>query len=91
MAISKKDLVSKVAEATGKTKTEVDEIVSATIATIKSSVKDEEIRLLGFGSFKVVHKEERQGRNPKTKEAITIPARNAVKFTAGKDFKEAIQ
>ncbi len=91
MAISKKDLVAKVAEATGKTKTEVDEIVSATISTIKSSVKEEEIRLLGFGSFKVVHKEERKGRNPKTKEEITIPARNAVKFTPGKDFKECIQ
>ena len=91
MAMSKKDLVAKVAEATGKTKTEVDEIVSATISAIKTSVKEEEIRLLGFGSFKIVRKEAREGINPKTKEAITIPARNTVKFTAGKDFKEAIQ
>ncbi len=91
MALSKKDLVAKVAEATGKTKTEVDEIISATINAIKTSVKEDEIRLLGFGSFKVVKKEERKGRNPKTKEEIVIPARNSIKFTAGKDFKESIQ
>jgi len=91
MAISKKDLVAKVADATGKTKTEVDEVISTTIATIKSVVKEEEVRLLGFGSFKIVHKAERKGRNPKTKEEITISARNAVKFTVGKDFKESIQ
>ena len=46
--------------------------------------------LVGFGTFKVAERAERQGRNPKTKEAITIPAARVPKFTAGKTLKDAV-
>ena len=42
----------------------------------------------GFGSFKVVQRKARKGRNPRTGEALQIPASKAVKFTPGKTLKE---
>lgn len=51
--------------------------------------KDGEFTLYGVGTFKVVARAEREGRNPSTGEAIHIPAKNAVKFTAAKPLKEA--
>jgi DNA-binding protein HU-beta len=44
----------------------------------------------GFGSFKVVERKARTGRNPRTGEAIAIPASKAVKFTPGKALKESL-
>lgn len=47
-----------------------------------------EVRITGFGTFSVRHHDERQGRNPKTGEPITIPARRTVKFKAGKMLRD---
>lgn len=48
------------------------------------------VSLPGFGTFKTVHKKERTGINPKTKETITIPAKNSPVFKAGKTLKERV-
>jgi DNA-binding protein HU-beta len=48
------------------------------------------VSIAGFGTFKVVQRTERQGRNPRTGEALQIPASKAVKFTAGKALKESL-
>jgi DNA-binding protein HU-beta len=48
------------------------------------------LSIIGFGSFKVVDKPAREGRNPQTGQPMQIPARKAVKFTPGKKFKEAV-
>ena len=48
------------------------------------------VSLPGFGTFKTVHKKERTGINPKTKEAITIAAKNAPVFKAGKTLKDRV-
>ena len=50
-----------------------------------------EVRITGFGTFSVRHHDERQGRNPKTGGAITIPARRTVKFKAGKALRDAVK
>lgn len=52
--------------------------------------RGEEVQLPGFGTFKVADIPERQGRNPRTGEAITIPAHKVVKFKAGKDLSGKI-
>lgn len=49
-----------------------------------------EVRLTGFGTFYVVDKAERQGRNPKTGEALVIAAHTTPKFKAGTDLKKAV-
>lgn len=49
-----------------------------------------DVRLAGFGSFSVVHRKATSGRNPRTGEAISIPASNQPKFKAGKSLKDAV-
>ena len=48
------------------------------------------VSLPGFGTFKTVHRKERTGINPKTKETITIPAKNYPAFKAGKTLKDRV-
>ena len=52
--------------------------------------KGDAVAVSGFGSFKVVERKARKGRNPRTGKEIKIPARKAVKFTAGKGLKESL-
>jgi DNA-binding protein HU-beta len=51
---------------------------------------DRTVRFGGIGTFHVVQRAERQGRNPLTKEAITIPAKKAVTFKASKVLKSSV-
>ena len=54
-------------------------------ATLK---KGDDVSITGFGSFKVVKRKARKGRNPRTGKELKIPAKKAVKFTPGKALKE---
>jgi DNA-binding protein HU-beta len=56
-------------------------------ATLK---KGDDVAIFGFGSFKVVKRKARAGRNPRTGKALTIPAHKAVKFAPGKALKESL-
>jgi len=51
-------------------------------------VNGDSVQITGFGTFTLIQRSARQGRNPKTGEMIQIGASNAVKFSAGKGFKE---
>ena len=53
-------------------------------------VKGEKIQLVGFGTFEVSERPEREGRNPKTGEAMTIAASRTPKFKAGKALKDQV-
>ena len=58
---------------------------------VKDALKSgDSIALVGFGTFKVAERAARQGLNPRTKEAIKIPAARVPKFTAGKTLKDAV-
>lgn len=48
------------------------------------------VSITGFGSFKVVHRKARKGRNPRTGKEMQLPASKAVKFTPGKALKESL-
>ena len=52
--------------------------------------KGESVQIVGFGNFTVSNRAERSGRNPFTGEPMTIKASKAVKFTAGKSLKDAV-
>lgn len=65
------------------------------VNAVLNSIKDElakggEVNLMGFGSFSVKTQKARTGRNPKTGEKLTIPAKKAPSFKAGKGLKEAV-
>ena len=55
-----------------------------------NKLKEKNLKLVGFGTFEVRERGERTGRNPQTKETITIPASKLPVFKAGKAFKDAV-
>lgn len=67
-----------------------DVIKSFTTVTTNALAKGDEVQLVGFGSFKVVHRAATTGRNPATGKTIDIPAKNVPKFKPGKAFKDAV-
>ena len=89
--MNKTELIAVVAEKSGMTKKDTEQIVNATFDTIASAlVKGEKVQLSGFGIFETKEREARVGRNPRTKEAIQIPASKAPAFKASKALKDAI-
>ena len=89
--MNKAELIAAVAEKTGLSKKDTEAVVSATFDTIVAAMAEEEkVQLVGFGSFEVKKRAERIGRNPKTKESITIPASKVPTFKAGKAMKDCV-
>lgn len=73
------------------TKTLITEIVDLAFEGIEGELKNGgEAKFVGFGTFKVSRRAATTGRNPRTGESIKIAAANRVKFTAGKELKEAV-
>ncbi|MEO1672823.1 MAG: HU family DNA-binding protein [Cyanobacteria bacterium J06631_2] len=73
------------------TKKQADAVLSAAIETIMEAVSDgDKVTLVGFGSFERRDRKEREGRNPKTGEKMSIPATKVPAFSAGKLFKEKV-
>ena len=89
--MNKTELVAVVAEKSGITKKDAERVVSATFETITAQLmKGEKVQISGFGIFEVKKREARVGRNPRTKEAIEIPASNAPAFKPSKALKDTI-
>jgi len=84
--MNKSDLIGQVAVLTSKDKKDVELIFNTIINRIKETVKVEDVKIAGFGTFKTEIRKERQGVNPKTLEKITIPEKTVVKFKLLKDF-----
>jgi len=90
--MNKADLVEKIADQTGLTKRTSREAVDAIISAITDSLsREEKVTLVGFGTFQVMERKARKGRNPQTRETINIPAKNAPKFRPGKGLREAVR
>ncbi|MBC3515125.1 HU family DNA-binding protein [Neobittarella massiliensis] len=89
--MTKTDLIAKVAEQTGLSKKDAEKAVSAVIDTVSDAlVAGDKVQIVGFGTFEVRERSERKGRNPRTKEEITIPASKLPAFKAGKALKDAV-
>ncbi|MEH2110170.1 HU family DNA-binding protein [Nostoc sp.] len=89
--MNKGELVDAVAAKTNITKKQADEIISAFLSVVTEAVANgEKVTLIGFGSFERRDRSEREGRNPKTNEPMTIPATKVPAFSAGKLFKEKV-
>lgn len=90
--MKKPGLVQAVADATGLTKKQAQEVVEAFLDTVvKTMAKGEDVVITGFGTFKVYKRKERMGRNPATGEQIKIAAATKPKFRPGKLLKEAVK
>ena len=89
--MNKADLIAAIAAKTGATKKSAEESVNAFIEVVTEALqKGDKVQLVGFGSFEVLNRAARKGRNPQTKEEIKIPASKAPKFKAGKALKELV-
>lgn len=89
--MTKVELINAIAEKTGLTKKDADAALKAVVDTVTEAlVKGDKVQLVGFGTFEVRARGERTGRNPRTKETITIPASKAPAFKAGKALKDAV-
>jgi DNA-binding protein HU-beta len=91
MWMNKSELISEVAKVVSTKKVAQDSVDGVISSIIKSLKKGEDVALTGFGTFKVVKRKARKGRNPNTGEAIKIKATKALKFTPGKALKEAVK
>jgi len=84
--MTKAELVAKIAEKAGTTKKEADAVIKAFVEAMHELFKKEEmLRIPGLGTFKVVVRSARKGRNPRTGEEIEIPARKMLAFKPSKE------
>lgn len=89
--MNKTELVAAVAEKTGLTKKDAERVINATVDTITESlVKGDKVQVSGFGIFEVKARDARVGRNPRTKQAIQIPATRLPAFKASKTLKDTV-
>jgi DNA-binding protein HU-beta len=89
--VNKQDLINEVAKVADLPKNKAQEAVEAIFDSIKLTLKSGgEVRLVGFGTFTVSARAATTGRNPRTGEAIAIPASKQPKFKAGKELKDAV-
>ena len=89
--MNKTELISAMSEKSELTKVDAEKALKAFIDTVTDELKnDGKVQLVGFGTFEVAKRAERQGRNPKTGETITIPASKSPKFKAGRSLKDAV-
>ena len=89
--MNKKEIISEVAKVTC-SKVEAEKAVNAFLdATRKALKKGNTVTLVGFGTFSVVKRSARTGRNPQTGKPIKIAAKKVPKFAAGKALKDSVK
>ena len=89
--MNKSELLLSIEEKSGLSKQDSKKALEAVLETITEElVSGNKVSIVGFGSFDVKLRNERIGRNPKTKEEITIPASRVPQFKAGKALKDAV-
>ena len=95
----KQDLVKSVADQVNLSESQTNAVVSAVFRTIENALVEDAsksdkdragVAISGFGSFKVVYRPEREGRNPQSGSPMTIAARNSPTFTPGTQLKRSV-
>ena len=89
--MTKTQLVGKLAEDSGISRKQAEQVLSALVETIRRSVKKgDPVKIPDLGGWRLRSMKARMGRNPQTGEAIKIPARKKVGFTVAKSFKQSV-
>jgi len=90
--MTKAELVGKIAGGSGISKSQAEKAVEGFVSAVSGALATgNKITLVGFGTFSVGSRSQREGRNPRTGEKIKIPASKVVKFKAGKALSEKIK
>ncbi len=89
--MNKQELISQVAAKSHLSKSMCSDIIDTTFTLMGSALKrGEKVQMVNFGSWKRLRRKARIGRNPKTGQQLSIPARNVVKFSAGQELLSSI-
>ena len=89
--MNKSDLITAIATDTGLSKADSGRALDSVVSNIQKQLKrGNEVRLVGFGTFRVSQRAARTGRNPRTGATLNIPASKAPVFRAGKELKESL-
>ncbi len=89
--MNKTDLVEKIAASTGITKTNASAAIDVFVRSVTNALKKgDRVTLVGFGTFSVLQRKARNGRNPQTGGVLKIAARRVAKFSPGVDLKKHV-
>ena len=89
--MNKTELIKQMATISGLTQAQAGNALDALCTVVIDELQaGGEVAVMGFGTFSAPQRAERQGRNPKTGEAVTIAAHRVVKFKAGKGLRDAV-
>ena len=89
--MNKAELITSMAEKSQLTKKDAESALKAFIDSVQEALENgDKVQLIGFGTFETRDRAAREGRNPRTKETITIPASTVPVFKAGKEFKDRV-
>lgn len=90
--MTKEEIIAKMATSAGITKAAASHALEAFTGAVMASLKKgKKVSLVNFGTFTVAKRKARTGRNPRTGEALHIPAARVPKFSAGKALKSAVK
>jgi len=90
--MNKQALAEEIHNKVGCTKTDAQEMVETVVSSITEALKrKEDVSIAGLGTFSVRHRAAREARNPRTGEAIQVPAMHVPKFKAAKGLKDAVK
>ena len=90
--MTKAELVAKIASEAGITKSQAEKALNGFISAVSDALSGgDKFTLVGFGTFSVMARSQREGRNPRTGEVIKIPASKVVRFKAGKTLSEKVK
>jgi DNA-binding protein HU-beta len=91
VVVNKSDVIQGVAGETGMSRQDVEQVIDAFFDTVRAAVgQGDRVAWPSFGSFSATARQARTGRNPRTGEAVAIPASTAVKFSASSALKTAL-
>ena len=89
--MNKSDLINEVSSNTGLTKSKAGQVIDSITESMKNALtKGDKVTLVGFGSFTSSKRKGRRGRNPKTGQEISIPAKVVVKFKSGSYLSDSV-
>jgi DNA-binding protein HU-beta len=90
--MNKADIISKVHEVLGVTKSDAERAVDTVFDSITDAMKDgTSVSVAGFGIFEAKLRDAREARNPRTGESVEVPAMRIPKFRAAKALKDAVK
>ena len=90
--MNKQELIEAIAEKSHTSRSDSKKMLDALLETVTETLaQGDSVQLIGFGTFKSTERKARSGRNPRTGETVTIPAKRVPSFTAGNALKEAVQ